>query len=29
MGNKDTLAGFHVKFITMVLFFVFTVIGDG
>ena len=29
MGNEDTLAGFPVKFITMVLLFVFTVVSDG
>ena len=29
MGNENILAGFPVKFITMILFFVFTVISDG
>ena len=29
MGNEDTLAGFPVTFITVVLLFLFTVTSDG
>ena len=29
MGNEDTLAGFPVRFITVVLLFLFTVTSDG